>query len=171
MASLVGYTNAGKSTLFNTLSHAGVPSVDRLFATLDPVTRRIRLPYGDEILVTDTVGFINKLPPTVISAFHATLEFLQDADLLLHVVDASNPGSAGQVQVVEETLGQLALSERPQLLVLNKMDLVSSNGFERPSIPSHHPSVAVSAATGWNVEALVQKIQSVLVDRWAGRIV
>ena len=101
MASLVGYTNAGKSTLFNTISKAGVTSADRLFATLDPVTRRIRLPHGDEILVTDTVGFINKLPPAVISAFHATLEFLQDADLLLHVVDRfqprqRRPGSGGR---------------------------------------------------------------------------
>ena len=171
VASLVGYTNAGKSTLFNTISRAGVPSVDRLFATLDPVTRKIRLPHGDEILVTDTVGFINKLPPTVISAFHATLEFLQDADLLLHVVDASNPGSAGQVQVVEDTLRQLELSDRPQLLVLNKMDLVSANGGQPRPIPSPHPAVQVSAVTGWNIEALIERIQSVLVDRWAGRFV
>ena len=134
VASLVGYTNAGKSTLFNTLSSAGVPSADRLFATLDPVTRRIRLPYGDEILITDTVGFINKLPPTVISAFHATLEFLHDADLLLHVVDASNPNAPAQAQVVEDTLRQLNLSEKPQLLVLNKMDLIPQNGAQpRPS--------------------------------------
>ena len=170
VASLVGYTNAGKSTLFNTLSHAGVPSADRLFATLDPVTRRIRLPYGDEILITDTVGFINKLPPTVISAFHATLEFLQDADLLLHVVDASNSGSAGQVQVVEDTLRQLDLSDKPQLLVLNKMDLVANNGGRPRTIASPHPTVEISAVTGWNIEALVEKVQSVLVDRWAGRI-
>ncbi len=171
VASLVGYTNAGKSTLFNTLSHAGVPSADRLFATLDPVTRRIRLPYGDEILITDTVGFINKLPPTVISAFHATLEFLQDADLLLHVVDASNPGSAAQAQVVDDTLRQLDLSDKPQLLVLNKMDLVASNGGRPRPITSSHPSVEISAVTGWNIEALIEKVQSVLVDRWAGRIV
>ena len=171
VASLVGYTNAGKSTLFNTISKAGVTSADRLFATLDPVTRRIRLPHGDEILVTDTVGFINKLPPAVISAFHATLEFLQDADLLLHVVDASNPGSAGQVQVVEDTLRQLELSDRPQLLVLNKMDLVSSNGAEARPISSPHPTVQVSAVTGWNIDALTERIQSILVDRWAGRIV
>ena len=171
VASLVGYTNAGKSTLFNTLSKAGVTSADRLFATLDPVTRRIRLPHGDEILVTDTVGFINKLPPTVISAFHATLEFLQDADLLLHVVDASNPGSAGQVKVVEDTLRRLDLSDRPQMLVLNKMDLVSSNGGQPRPISSPHPAVQVSAVTGWNIDALTEKIQSVLVDRWAGRIV
>ena len=135
VASLVGYTNAGKSTLFNTLSHAGVTSADRLFATLDPVTRRIRLPYGDEILLTDTVGFINKLPPTVISAFHATLEFLQDADLLVHVVDASNPGAVAQVQVVEDTLRQLELADRPQLLALNKMDLVAGNGAGPPQSP------------------------------------
>lgn len=171
VASLVGYTNAGKSTLFNTLSHAGVRSEDRLFATLDPVTRRIRLPYGDEILVTDTVGFINKLPPAVISAFHATLEFLQDADLLLHVVDASNPGRNGQIQVVEDTLRQLDLSDKPQLLVLNKMDLLPANGNRPNSISSSHQTVEVSAVTGWNVDALVERIQSVLVDRWAGPVV
>ena len=166
VASLVGYTNAGKSTLFNTLSNAGVPSADRLFATLDPVTRGIRLPHGDEILITDTVGFINKLPPTVISAFHATLEFLQDADLLLHVVDASNPGSAAQIQVVEDTLRQLNLSDKPQLLVLNKMDLLSSNGAQPRQISSPHPTVKISAATGWNIDALTQRIQTVLIHQW-----
>ena len=124
VASLVGYTNAGKSTLFNTLSRARVTTENQLFSTLDPVTRRVRLPSGDDVLVTDTVGFINKLPPTLVSAFHATLEGLQDADLLLHVVDAASPHAAEQGLVVEETLAKLGMSERPKLLVLNKIDLL-----------------------------------------------
>ena len=170
VASLVGYTNAGKSTLFNTLSKAQVASEDRLFSTLDPVTRRIRLPFGDEILVTDTVGFINKLPATVVSAFHATLEYLLDSDLLLHVVDISNQRCVEQVKVVEETLRQLDIADRPQLLALNKMDLVHNNGVQPFTLPSPHPTVPVSAATGWNTDALLDKVQSILVTEWAGRV-
>ena len=128
VASLVGYTNAGKSTLFNALSSAGVTSGRRLFSTLDPVSRRIRLPTGDDFLLTDTVGFINKLPPTVVSAFHATLEDLQDADLLLHVIDISNPKAPEQAHVVEQTLKELGMGDKPKLLVLNKLDLVMSRG-------------------------------------------
>ena len=128
VVSLVGYTNAGKSTLFNALSSAGVTSEHRLFSTLDPVSRRIRLPTGDDFLLTDTVGFINKLPPTVVSAFHATLEELQDADLLLHVIDISSPKAPEQAHVVEQTLKELGMGDKPKLLVLNKMDLVMPRG-------------------------------------------
>lgn len=128
VVSLVGYTNAGKSTLFNALSSAGVTSEQRLFSTLDPVSRRIRLPTGDDFLLTDTVGFINKLPPTVVSAFHATLEELQDADLLLHVIDISSPKAPEQAHVVEQTLKELGMGDKPKLLVLNKMDLVMPRG-------------------------------------------
>ncbi|MCZ6865931.1 MAG: GTPase HflX [Dehalococcoidia bacterium] len=199
VASLVGYTNAGKSTLFNTLSNAGVTSEDQLFSTLDPVTRRIRLPSGDEVLITDTVGFINKLPPTVVSAFHATLEDLQDADLLLHVIDISNPKAPEQAQVVEDTLNQLGMKDSTKLLVLNKMDLVASeeagletgavgsppgserlwqgvvgpnggNGARTLTLTSAYPTVLVSAATGWNIEGLLEEIQSILVREWAGKV-
>ena len=170
VASLVGYTNAGKSTLFNTLSKAQVTSEDRLFSTLDPVTRRIRLPFGDEILVTDTVGFINKLPATVVSAFHATLEYLLDSDLLLHVVDISNHRHVEQVKVVEETLRQLDIADRPQLLALNKMDLIRDNSVQPVTLTSPYPTVPVSAATGWNTDALLDKVQSILVTEWAGRV-
>jgi GTP-binding protein HflX len=133
VASLVGYTNAGKSTLFNALSSAGVTSENQLFSTLDPVTRRVRLPQGDQVLVTDTVGFINKLPPLLVSAFHATLEDLQDADLLIHVIDISNPKAPEQSQVVEETLKGLDMEDKPHLLVLNKVDLVTdqNKGFSQ----------------------------------------
>ncbi|MFB3092277.1 MAG: GTPase HflX [Dehalococcoidia bacterium] len=199
VASLVGYTNAGKSTLFNTLSNAGVTSEDQLFSTLDPVTRRIRLPSGDEVLITDTVGFINKLPPTVVSAFHATLEDLQDADLLLHVIDISNPKAPEQAQVVEDTLNRLGMKDSTKLLVLNKMDLVAGeeagletgaienppgserlwqgvvgpnggNGARTLTLTSAYPTVLVSAATGWNIEGLLEEIQSILVREWAGKV-
>ena len=207
VASLVGYTNAGKSTLFNTLSSAGVTSERRLFSTLDPVTRRIRLPTGDDFLLTDTVGFINKLPPTVVSAFHATLEDLQDADLLLHVIDVSNPKAPDQAQVVEQTLKELGMGDKPKLLVLNKVDLVMSrgngpsDGQEGPwefqemegspgserfrqellgangatmsrglSLTSIYPIVVVSAASGLNMDGLLEEIQQLLVREWVGRV-
>ena len=106
MATLVGYTNAGKSTLFNALCDAGVPAEDQLFNTLDPVTRRLRLPDGNELLLSDTVGFIQKLSPTVVAAFRATLEELSEADLLLHVIDITHPKAPEQAEVVEQTLGR-----------------------------------------------------------------
>jgi GTP-binding protein HflX len=121
---LVGYTNAGKSTLFNVLTSAGVIASPRLFATLDPVTRRFRLPSGIEILFTDTVGFINKLPPTLIAAFRATLEELHDATLLMHVVDINHSKAAEQVESVERILEDLDLDIKPIVLILNKIDLL-----------------------------------------------
>jgi GTP-binding protein HflX len=122
VAALVGYTNAGKSTLLNALCQADIYADDRLFATLDPTTRRLALPDNTTVLVTDTVGFIRKLPPTIISAFRATLEELNEASLLLHVVDVSSPDAAVQCQTVEEILGELGLADRPCITVLNKID-------------------------------------------------
>lgn len=122
VVALVGYTNAGKSTLLNALCEAGIYADDRLFATLDPTTRRKTLPDGRAILLSDTVGFIRKLPPTIIAAFRATLEELQEADLLLHVVDLSSSDAASQCETVESILGDLQLQERPRLTVLNKID-------------------------------------------------
>ncbi len=171
VTSLVGYTNAGKSTLFNTLSRAGVTSENRLFSTLDTVTRRIRLPFGDEMLLTDTVGFINKLPPTVVSAFHATLEDLQDADLLLHVVDASNPMASQQAQAVEETLEQLGLEDRAKLLVLNKIDAAQGNGARDIPLNPRYRRVSVSATKGWNIDGLLNGIQDVLVREWVAKAI
>ena len=180
VASLVGYTNAGKSTLFNYLSNAGVVSKNQLFSTLDPITRKIRLPLGDELLVTDTVGFIHKLPPAVMSAFRGTLEDLHDADVLLHVVDVSSSLVNEQIRVVEDTLSQLGMANKPKLLVLNKTDLLKRsaknlNGHIGPSsneqwlsssLDSKDPRVLVSAITGKNVDGMLETLQRMLVNEW-----
>ena len=166
VVSLVGYTNAGKSTLFNALSNAGVAVQDQLFSTLDPVTRRIWLPKGGQVLLTDTVGFIHKLPPTVLAAFRATLEELQEADLLLHIVDITHPKAPEQAEVVEDTLKELGLGETAKILVVNKMDLMAPSqdgqrGVEMP-VMSTYPSVLVSAALGWDLEALLKEVEMLL---------
>src|SRR5205823_14791191 len=126
VVSLVGYTNAGKSTLLNALSRADVVAENKLFATLDPTTRRVRLPSGREVVLTDTVGFIQKLPPSVVAAFRATLEELESADLLLHVVDVSHNDWREQAAEVETVLTSLELSEKPTIHVLNKVDRLAS---------------------------------------------
>jgi GTP-binding protein HflX len=121
---LVGYTNAGKSTLLNALSRAGVLAKDELFSTLDPTTRRIALPNGKIVLISDTVGFIRKLPPTIVTAFRATLEELTDADLLVHVVDLTSHNAPEQCQTVEGVLTELNLNDKPRITALNKIDLL-----------------------------------------------
>ncbi len=173
MATLVGYTNAGKSTLFNALCNAGVPAEDQLFNTLDPVTRRLRLPDGGELLLSDTVGFIQKLSPTVVAAFRATLEELHQADLLLHVIDITHPKAPEQVEVVEQTLDDLELGGKPRLLVINKLDLLTDDPrdvetFNRIDLSviatADSPAVAgrvfVSAAQGWNLPALLDAVRT-----------
>ena len=167
IVSLVGYTNAGKSTLFNALSAAKVEAADQLFSTLDPVTRRVRLPSGGPLLLTDTVGFIQKLSPTVVAAFRATLEELSESDLLLHVVDITHPKSSEQADVVETTLRELGLEDKPRLLVLNKMDLLpeGSDGDAAPTSlgRQHQNKVFISAAKGWNMDSLLQEIEAQLM--------
>jgi GTP-binding protein HflX len=128
VVAIVGYTNAGKSTLFNALSQAEVLVEDKLFATLDPTTRRLTLPDRSAILMTDTVGFIRKLPPAIVTAFRATLEELAEAALLLHVVDFASHNAAEQCQVVEDTLAELDLKDKPTITALNKIDLLLPGG-------------------------------------------
>ena len=168
MATLVGYTNAGKSTLFNALSDASVEAEDQLFSTLDSITRRIRLPSGGELLLSDTVGFIQKLSPTVVAAFRATLEELSSSDILLHVIDVTHPKSPEQAEVVEDTLADLGLSDKPRLLVMNKMDLLGDDNdtTARALLPGidEQPSVLISAAKKWNLESLLEEIEARLVD-------
>ena len=166
LVSLVGYTNAGKSTLFNKLSNAHVTAQNKLFATLDPVTRRVSLPSGDLMLLTDTVGFINKLPPTLISAFHATLEDLQNADLLLHIVDSSNHYHSQQIQIVDNTLKSLGLEDRPKLVVYNKVDLLRSASTPAAPPYSSEENLFISAKSGLNNQTLLLSIESALVNAW-----
>ena len=170
MATLVGYTNAGKSTLFNALSDAGVLEADQLFSTLDPVTRRIRLPSGAPLLLSDTVGFIQKLSPKVIAAFRATLDELERADILLHVIDVTHPKAPEQTEVVEQTLEDLGLGDRPRLLVINKMDLLQNSAgadgarHEGYLAQAAAPGVLVSAAKRWNLDDLLREVEEQLVE-------
>jgi GTP-binding protein HflX len=169
IVALVGYTNAGKSTLFNTLSKASVDVEDKLFSTLDPVTRRLALPTGQQFLITDTVGFINKLPPSIIAAFRATLEELDEADLLLHIVDITHKNAANQCLTVEKILSDLNLENKPKLTVFNKLDLFLRSEAELKSLTTipyfeeeillpNEGIVLVSAAKGWGIDELINKI-------------
>jgi GTP-binding protein HflX len=167
IVALVGYTNAGKSTLLNALSGADVRAEDRLFATLDPTTRQVQLPGGQQILLTDTVGFIQKLPTQLVAAFRATLEEIREADLLLHVLDITHANAAQQTHTVMETLKDLRADERPILTVLNKVDLL--DGVDEAEVgrlagelglPEDY--VAVSAERGWGLETLLKRIDETL---------
>ncbi len=181
VVALVGYTNAGKSTLLNTLTRAGVLSEDKLFATLDPTTRQMALPAGQRVLLSDTVGFIQKLPPTLIPAFRATLEELESADVLLHVVDVTHQRGFEQGQVVLKTLEELGLSEAPVVTALNKIDRLVGEGVI-PTTPAALPAgarqmldrlaelypnaVVISAQHGWGLESLAARIEAVLARQW-----
>ena len=164
VVALVGYTNAGKSTLFNALTTAGVTESSALFATLDPVTRRVRLPNDQNVLMSDTVGFIHKLPPTVVAAFHATLEELQDADILLHVVDMTHKNMRQHIAVVEEILSDLGLREKPDLLVLNKADLLPNDSAFLSNEGDAGEGTVVSAATRRGLDELLVRVNSLLTQ-------
>ena len=157
VVALVGYTNAGKSTLLNYLTDAGIPANNRLFDTLDTTTRRLRIGPVMEVLLSDTVGFIRKLPHHLVEAFKATLEELTYADLLLHVIDASNPQWRDQARVVDQLIAQLGAEQTPKIEVFNKCDL-----YTEDIIPHGENVVAVSAKTGRGTEELIQKIQTLL---------
>jgi GTP-binding protein HflX len=153
---LVGYTNAGKSTLMNALTRAGVLVEDRLFATLDPTVRRLRLPEGLTIVVVDTVGFIHKLPHQLVDAFKGTLEQVRTADLLLHVVDRSHPMWREQVRVTEEVLDEIGAGDVPAVTVMNKVDLVVAR---EPRAAAPRGALWVSARTGDGVPALLSAVE------------
>jgi GTP-binding protein HflX len=151
--SIVGYTNAGKSTLLNALTNSEVETQDKLFMTLDPTSRRLRFPREGEVVITDTVGFIAALPEDLLAAFRATLEELGDADLLLHVVDAADPHLENKKEAVERVIADLDLGELPVLLLLNKVDLVTAETVAR--LQARFDGVAVSAKTGEGLDRLI----------------
>lgn len=160
VVSIVGYTNAGKSTLLNGLTHSQVIAEDKLFATLDPASRRLRFPRERDVIVTDTVGFIQDLPADLVNAFRATLEELEDADLLLHVADISSQYVEEQISSVRGILWEMGLGGKKELLVFNKKDLVDSRHVRE--MLSKHQGVAVSALRGEGLEELSQKVASLL---------
>lgn len=160
---IVGYTNAGKSTLLNALTGAGILAEDKLFATLDPTTRNLKLPGGQEVLLTDTVGFIRKLPHHLIEAFKSTLEEAKYADLLLHVVDASNPQMDQQMHVVYETLRELEASDKPVITAFNKKDRFV--GEYAPRDFQAERTAFISAKTGEGVEELLACVEDVLREQ------
>jgi GTP-binding protein HflX len=153
--SLVGYTNAGKSTLLNKLTDAGVLVEDRLFATLDPRTRRLQLPGGESVLLSDTVGFIRKLPHGLVEAFKSTLEVVAESDLLVHVVDSSAPDPEAQIAAVRAVLGEIGARDVPELLAFNKVDVTP----EAKRLTDLHPgSVAISAVRGDGIDGLLSAV-------------
>jgi GTPase len=163
--SLVGYTNAGKSTLMNALTDAGVFVEDKLFATLDTRTRRWHFQGGGYVLLSDTVGFIRNLPHTLVASFKATLEEARQADLLLHVVDASSPEAEHQIKAVNEVLAELGLADYPTILVLNKADRVPDRSFLDVLKAHHSDSIAISAAGREGLERLEQAVREALHER------
>jgi GTP-binding protein HflX len=170
VVAIVGYTSAGKSTLLNTLCRADVLTDNRLFATLDPTTRRLVIPDGRTILLTDTVGFIRKLPPTIINAFRATLEELTEASLLVHVVDMASQDAAEQCQAVEEIIDELELADKPRITALNKIDVLlnkQKEWDEQSAIDylsgrveaEHINTVLISAEKQWGLARLLEMIE------------
>jgi GTP-binding protein HflX len=164
--SIVGYTNAGKSTLLNALTKSGVYVADQLFATLDPVSRRLRFPTEREVIITDTVGFIRDLPPDLVNAFRATLEELGDADLLLHVYDGADPSHPQHIRAVEEILQELEITQTPRLRVMNKADLLHPGDVQ--TCADTQDAVAVSAVTGAGLSELLNRCAALL---WSGHVV
>jgi GTP-binding protein HflX len=168
LISLVGYTNAGKSTLLNALTQSDVYAEKKMFATLDPTSRRLRLPYDQEVIVNDTVGFIRDLPKALVAAFRATLEEISDSDLIVHVVDAANPRALQQVASVDKILDDLELGRIPQIIALNKSDLIPADEVEslqrQLSLDKHVDGVAISAIHRKSLSALADRISASIGD-------
>jgi GTP-binding protein HflX len=166
VVSLVGYTNAGKSTLINQLAEADVYVADQLFATLDPTTRRVTLPDGQQILITDTVGFIQKLPTNLVAAFRATLEEIAEADLLLHVIDMTHPQAESQAEAVQRTLAEIDADDIPSLPVLNKIDRLRDIDEARHLLDTFSGAVAISALRGEGIDQLLEKVEEKLFESY-----
>ncbi|HOJ02058.1 MAG TPA: GTPase HflX [Anaerolineaceae bacterium] len=164
LVALVGYTNAGKSTLLNRLTRADTYVADKLFATLDPTTRKLWLADGKQVLLTDTVGFIQKLPHQLVAAFRATLEDITEADLLLHVVDISNPDAVAQWKSVVQTLVEIQADDIPMLTVLNKIDQDSHISALDRDFPQFKDAVCVSARTGEGIDELLTRLKQFLYE-------
>ena len=164
---LVGYTNAGKSTLLNKIAKSDVYVADQLFATLDPTTRRVELPGGYQALLTDTVGFIQKLPTTLVESFHATLEEIVEADLLLHVVDISHPNALNQYESVQQTLDELGAHHIPVVTALNKVDQLRDPESARDIVRNFQRAETISALNGEGVKELLTVIQEELYETYA----
>jgi len=172
VVAIVGYTNAGKSTLLNTLARADVLAENKLFATLDPTTRQVRLPHGHTVLMTDTVGFIQKLPTQLVAAFRATLEEIVEADALLHVVDATHPNALEQAETVMQTLSELGAGNKQMVIALNKADRLPGGpadpagavaALNLPGVLSD--GIGVSASKRLNLDALLAELEAVLFER------
>ena len=163
--SLVGYTNAGKSTLFNALTSEKRLAEDKLFATLDPTTRTLDLPDNQHVLLSDTVGFLKKLPHHLVAAFKATLEEVAEADLLLHIVDVAHPEAESQIDAVDEVLKELGALERPTLMLFNKIDLLEEEGHIQLFQSKYPDSLAISAQNGAGLEAL----KELLAERFSAQ--
>ena len=167
LISLVGYTNAGKSTLLNHLAKADVYVADQLFATLDPTTRRIELPGGQSTLITDTVGFIQKLPTQLIAAFQATLEEISEADLLIHVVDITHPNAGAQAKAVEQTLKEIGAEHIPAIIALNKIDQLPDPSAAQAALSAFPNAVAISALKGDGLDELLKLVNADLFENYA----
>lgn len=163
IVALVGYTNAGKSTLLRTLTHSNIYVADQLFATLDPTTRRVNLPSNREVLLTDTVGFIQKLPTMLVAAFRATLEEITHADVLLHIVDVSHPNVLEQIEAVEDTLAEIDMPDVPRIMVWNKVDLWAFDEYPKfSSAQDYSLEVGISARYGSGIDELMNCVEEIL---------
>lgn len=164
MVSLVGYTNAGKSTLLNSLTNSSIVAEDKLFATLDPTSRRLRFPRDLEVIITDTVGFIRSLPAELLKAFKATLEELYEADILVHVIDISNPRFVDHIKVVDEILRELELDNLPCLKLFNKVDRVDES-FVAEQLKQYH-GISICALDSSTFLPFMKKAQSMVMKKW-----